>query len=75
MTRHRGSGGRRAMSVAAGEPRRAGALAWARLGPVRTGMTVEAVLRLADLPGMERRSPRKNAGTCVIDGGGRTSTS
>jgi hypothetical protein len=31
------------------------------LGPVRTGMTVEQVLRLADLSGMERRQP---AGEC-----------
>lgn len=31
------------------------------LGPVRTGMTVEQVLRLADFSGMERRQP---AGEC-----------
>jgi len=31
------------------------------LGPVRTGMTVDQVLRLADWPGMERRQP---AGEC-----------
>jgi hypothetical protein len=33
------------------------------LGPVRTGMTVEEVLSLADWPGMERRQP---AGECWI---------
>jgi hypothetical protein len=31
------------------------------LGPVRTGMTVEQVLRLADWPGLERQQP---AGDC-----------
>jgi len=31
------------------------------LGPVRTGMTVEQVLRLADFPGLERKQP---AGDC-----------
>ena len=31
------------------------------LGPVRSGMTVDQVLRLADWPGMERRQP---AGEC-----------
>jgi hypothetical protein len=39
----------------------AGASSWClglgRLGPIRTGMTVEEVLRLADFPGQERRKP------------------
>jgi len=36
-------------------------LGFGTLGPVRTGMTVEQVLRLADWPGLERRQP---AGQC-----------
>jgi hypothetical protein len=36
-------------------------LGFGSLGPVRTGMTVEQVLRLADWPGMERKQP---AGEC-----------
>jgi len=32
-------------------------LGFGSLGPVRTGMTVEQVLRLADWPGMERKKP------------------
>lgn len=36
-------------------------LGFGALGPVRTGMTVEQVLRLADFSGMERRQP---AGEC-----------
>ncbi|HET7812297.1 MAG TPA: hypothetical protein VFL16_17125 [Steroidobacteraceae bacterium] len=36
-------------------------LGFGSLGPVRTGMTVEQVLRLADWPGLERRKP---AGDC-----------
>lgn len=32
-------------------------LGFGSLGPVRTGMTVEQVLRLADWPGLERRKP------------------
>ena len=32
-------------------------LGFGSLGPVRTGMTVEQVLRLADWPGMERKQP------------------
>ena len=32
-------------------------LGFGSLGPVRTGMTVEQVLRLADWPGMERKRP------------------
>ena len=36
-------------------------LGFGSLGPVRTGMTVEQVLRLADWPGLERKQP---AGDC-----------
>ena len=36
-------------------------LGFGSLGPVRTGMTVEQVLRLADWPGLERKQP---AGEC-----------
>jgi hypothetical protein len=51
-----------ALALAAGTP---AAPSWClglgALGPVRTGMSVEQVLQLADWPGLERRQP---AGDC-----------
>ena len=40
------------------------------LGPVRTGMSAEAVLRLADWPGMERRKPAEECWYLHYDGQG-----
>ena len=57
--------GRRGAGIAAGALAGATGASWClgfgSLGPVRTGMTVEQVLRLADWPGMERKQP---AGEC-----------
>jgi hypothetical protein len=40
------------------------------LGPVRTGMSAETVLRLADWPGMERRKPAEACWYLHYDGQG-----
>ncbi len=50
-----------AAGAAAGAAGASWCLGFGSLGPVRTGMTVEQVLRLADWPGMERKQP---AGEC-----------